>query len=194
MTVESVFTTSNSEVVEIHKKWLAEIDAFHDARDQIEKQFERRVYYSRPGGGPTRIMGLEPIDADYQRDAVLPEGLRLDKKGRQDMLVPMMRSARGKAIEKEWRALSVKTPTYPGMTDSVWAADDGFRSHIYWPGVFLRDDVLWCYWGTSAERVTGEVADDERRVATGFDPEIWQVRRLSEFYAMKESLEEAKSG
>lgn len=184
MTVESVFSTTAEEALEVHRKYVADVENFAEAVGDIKAEFGRDVYTRNSALSGRSVAGLDPNDDDIRYGAELPDGLRLEKKRHPWLLVPAKRTPRGKELAKQWGRIHVSKPTYPGMPSEVLAV-----SHVYWPGFHLDDNgVLWATWGTSAERILGTI--DAKHIQGVVDTEMWQQRKLSEYYAMKEAQQE----
>lgn len=199
MTVELIFKTTSPRAIEW---WNQTQAALEEGRARINSLIERwtaeygpsddsdsrSIWTYRGWNGATNIMGMV---ANKDEVSSPPTGWRFDKK--EGVLVPALRSARGKELAAEMEAARGgvwrRDLAAIGVPDDVIGdtADNGYSRRRYQPGFDFDDDTQTLYqvWGTGlAEK---ECLEEQAKV-----PEVeWVEVKRSEWYAREEAKQSA---
>lgn len=190
MSINSAFKSANLHLLAFHRDWKVKADQQQVALKAIEDSYDGRALYVTNGTFGRRIAGIGVLDSQDRQEP--PEGLRYDRS--RSFFVPALRSARGKAIKKEWESLALEKPRYPGMPEIVMSSGNGFQGYLNSPTYFEWEGILYCGWPCNGDYVTGKITEDgvlnEDPARSGYDPGLWDEIRLSEFFAAHESMKD----
>jgi hypothetical protein len=171
---KTVYRTTDASVI---AAYCAAQDALTAYRQQIGEVLERHgvgdvTRFGTTGYQPGRFAGL----ARHGMDEVAPAGWRLNTK--LALLVPDLRTSAGKAARKALDALGYPgdpRDALPGMPSHLLAGYGRFLTC----GVQQLGDALYVTW-SATESELGDAADRA----------IWELAKLSEYYAAAEQAAE----
>lgn len=182
MTDQRAYSTSDPAVLAAYHRAVADRDSWKDRlKTDVEALGAGPRYFGMRGamGSPASLSGLE------QKGEHVPDGWRTVR--------GHLEPRRGKPGEQARQWLAEHQPVDirhalvgRGMPRSVWipASEGSFSYRVVSPEFFMHDETIWVLY--DAEPGSGE---------SGFDTEkcTWTPRKLSEFYAAKESFDAAQA-
>jgi hypothetical protein len=170
---QTVYRTTDERNLSLWAKWQAENVADCAKRDAFLTEWapEGCALMLSSGFGGKRPVGVS-VEGWAEK---VPEGWRLDRK--RWVLVPFMKTARGKKIRKALDALQRRDQRSDliGMPSSLFSGWAWCQ-----PGIEVHDGAMFVEW------------PDEGPPVEKIDLTIWEPVKLSEWYAMKEAEESAK--
>lgn len=178
-----VYRTTKPEVVALEASWREAQDAYEKA----SRAFKRKHPIKGAGGKllpllETRGHGRRVVGYQFFGNNA-PEGWRIDRKN--DTLTPKRSNKIGKTIAADMDKCSMRDLRQDlhdfGMV--TWTMGEvGYGSGIAMlsPGVAFMEGACWVSWSKELKPGKG-----------GYDPDIWEPVKLSEFYAAKERADAA---
>lgn len=172
MSKECAFKSSNRDVLDAWEAGLRKRSEYTQACNDLIAQYPGYSLVS------SNLCGVEMIEAISRTDTDAPPPGPLWRKVKW-YWVPYCKTKAGKQLHDHLGTLRSERPEYPGMHG---------RALIGWqsisPGVFRVKDELVVNW---------PISEDEVRSHSWFDGKIWDSLKMSEFYVLKESVDESES-